>query len=274
MGRKKLARWTGLEPATPGVTGRYSNQLSYHRALDRGDSGLAGGRQAGNRREPKVPAPLGEGHRLRHRSAYPLVRTGAQSTRPAPAHPARPRAGRSSRKSSTGRFLIAHHPSAGASRPPGQALASRISGSTVSRRTPSRGRGRGSASPDPARTGRVHSAPSGARCATPRNGPKMAKPTPRSASRREPCQIVNARAQASDSVWKSENVHRGHPPEFRAGRGRLARWTGLEPATPGVTGRYSNQLSYHRALRGGLDGPAGAVNGGRRNYFSGAGMNS
>ena len=29
--------------------------------------------------------------------------------------------------------------------------------------------------------------------------------------------------------------------------GKLARWTGLEPATPGVTGRYSNQLSYHRA---------------------------
>ena len=28
---KKVARWTGLEPATPGVTGRYSNQLSYHR---------------------------------------------------------------------------------------------------------------------------------------------------------------------------------------------------------------------------------------------------
>ena len=27
----------------------------------------------------------------------------------------------------------------------------------------------------------------------------------------------------------------------------LARRTGLEPATPGVTGRYSNQLSYHRA---------------------------
>ena len=30
--KEKLARWTGLEPATPGVTGRYSNQLSYHRA--------------------------------------------------------------------------------------------------------------------------------------------------------------------------------------------------------------------------------------------------
>ena len=28
----KVARVTGLEPATPGVTGRYSNQLSYTRA--------------------------------------------------------------------------------------------------------------------------------------------------------------------------------------------------------------------------------------------------
>ena len=27
----------------------------------------------------------------------------------------------------------------------------------------------------------------------------------------------------------------------------VARWTGLEPATPCVTGRYSNQLNYHRA---------------------------
>ena len=29
-----MARLTGLEPATPGVTGRYSNQLSYNRAHD------------------------------------------------------------------------------------------------------------------------------------------------------------------------------------------------------------------------------------------------
>ena len=29
----------------------------------------------------------------------------------------------------------------------------------------------------------------------------------------------------------------------------MARLTGLEPATPGVTGRYSNQLSYNRAFR-------------------------
>ena len=28
----------------------------------------------------------------------------------------------------------------------------------------------------------------------------------------------------------------------------MARLTGLEPATPGVTGRYSNQLSYNRWL--------------------------
>ncbi len=27
---KEMAEWTGLEPATPGVTGRYSNQLNYH----------------------------------------------------------------------------------------------------------------------------------------------------------------------------------------------------------------------------------------------------
>src|SRR5690554_7978875 len=27
----------------------------------------------------------------------------------------------------------------------------------------------------------------------------------------------------------------------------MAQWTGLEPATPGVTGRYSNQLNYHCA---------------------------
>src|SRR5213079_3030786 len=30
LNRSYLAEWTGLEPATPGVTGRYSNQLNYH----------------------------------------------------------------------------------------------------------------------------------------------------------------------------------------------------------------------------------------------------
>ena len=32
----------------------------------------------------------------------------------------------------------------------------------------------------------------------------------------------------------------------------LAEWTGLEPATPGVTGRYSNQLNYHSVVAGGF----------------------
>ena len=45
-------------------------------------------------------------------------------------------------------------------------------------------------------------------------------------------------------------------PRSKERRGRLgnlvARLTGLEPATPGVTGRYSNQLSYNRATRKGL----------------------
>jgi hypothetical protein len=35
---KSLAEWTGLEPATPGVTGRYSNQLNYHSAWDEFDT--------------------------------------------------------------------------------------------------------------------------------------------------------------------------------------------------------------------------------------------
>ncbi len=32
----------------------------------------------------------------------------------------------------------------------------------------------------------------------------------------------------------------------------MAEWTGLEPATPGVTGRYSNQLNYHSAVHEGV----------------------
>ena len=30
QGLLMMAEWTGLEPATPGVTGRYSNRLNYH----------------------------------------------------------------------------------------------------------------------------------------------------------------------------------------------------------------------------------------------------
>jgi hypothetical protein len=34
-----LAEWTGLEPATPGVTGRYSNRLNYHSIFELGTGG-------------------------------------------------------------------------------------------------------------------------------------------------------------------------------------------------------------------------------------------
>ena len=35
------------------------------------------------------------------------------------------------------------------------------------------------------------------------------------------------------------------PPKVQTG---MARLTGLEPATPGVTGQYSNRLSYNRTV--------------------------
>ncbi len=43
-----------------------------------------------------------------------------------------------------------------------------------------------------------------------------------------------------------------HLPKKKANAVRLfvlmPEWTGLEPATPGVTGRYSNQLNYRSAF--------------------------
>lgn len=37
----------------------------------------------------------------------------------------------------------------------------------------------------------------------------------------------------------------GYPDRIPRSSSKMAEWTGLEPATPGVTGRYSNQLNYH-----------------------------
>ncbi len=37
----------------------------------------------------------------------------------------------------------------------------------------------------------------------------------------------------------------------------MAEWTGLEPATSGVTGQHSNRLNYHSALRPPLYGASG-----------------
>lgn len=50
---KAVARLTGLEPATPGVTGRYSNQLSYNRTLTFPGISPAGVR--GGLRRPQAP---------------------------------------------------------------------------------------------------------------------------------------------------------------------------------------------------------------------------
>ena len=64
----------------------------------------------------------------------------------------------------------------------------------------------------------------------------------------------------------------------------VARLTGLEPATPGVTGRYSNRLSYNRASaadavlsasdKGAFTGGAGRRQADSPDYFSGRGMYS
>lgn len=40
--------------------------------------------------------------------------------------------------------------------------------------------------------------------------------------------------------------------------GAMAEWTGLEPATLGVTGRYSNQLNYHSVDLQSLEAVVGA----------------
>jgi hypothetical protein len=43
-------------------------------------------------------------------------------------------------------------------------------------------------------------------------------------------------------MWQMKKPH-SHK-DMRGFLGILAERTGLEPATPGVTGRYSNQLNY------------------------------
>ena len=49
-----------------------------------------------------------------------------------------------------------------------------------------------------------------------------------------------ARIELANKPWQGFRLPLHHT------RINLARWTGLEPATLGVTGRYSDQLSYHR----------------------------
>ena len=48
---------------------------------------------------------------------------------------------------------------------------------------------------------------------------------------------------------RDSNQSKRKMPRNTARHFELAEWTGLEPATPGVTGRYSNQLNYHSMNR-------------------------
>ncbi len=50
-------------------------------------------------------------------------------------------------------------------------------------------------------------------------------------------------------MTKKKGHHKGALSCFQ-----MAEWTGLEPATPGVTGRYSNQLNYHSWFLVGAEG--------------------
>ena len=62
-----MAEWTGLEPATPGVTGRYSNQLNYHSALGEISNIMA--ERTGL--EPATPGVTGRySNQLNYRSSF------------------------------------------------------------------------------------------------------------------------------------------------------------------------------------------------------------
>ncbi len=53
-----MARRTGLEPATPGVTGRYSNQLNYRRASKKGYIVVYGAADGTRTRDPRRDRPV------------------------------------------------------------------------------------------------------------------------------------------------------------------------------------------------------------------------
>ena len=55
--RMDLAEWTGLEPATPGVTGRYSNQLNYRSNFLLGVEGFIPSTLARSRRSSRRAGP-------------------------------------------------------------------------------------------------------------------------------------------------------------------------------------------------------------------------
>ncbi len=83
-----MARLTGLEPATPGVTGRYSNQLSYNRPLPPGFPSVRGGvwkaRRIVKRLCAKIPPPHRSGKGMNSASS-----PGGKLKRPCAQSPSR-----------------------------------------------------------------------------------------------------------------------------------------------------------------------------------------
>ncbi len=61
-------------------------------------------------------------------------------------------------------------------------------------------------------------------------------------------------SQAVKSRCRHILVAKKNPEPSGPGFLRLAERTGLEPATPGVTGRYSNQLNYRSKVLVGAEG--------------------
>ncbi len=86
------------------------------------------------------------------------------------------------------------------------------------------------------------------------NKPWLAQAEPRRKTFRRPIPTAmmrhyQAAATMSRQIRVScERLH-GSPPKSAWLGKEMARVTGLEPATSGVTGRHSNRLSYTRALR-------------------------
>ena len=70
--------------------------------------------------------------------------------------------------------------------------------------------------------------------------------------RRQPTRQPQRRARMNDTggtpVGEFPVIFGERRSRPRREKAAMARLTGLEPATPGVTGRYSNQLSYNRAI--------------------------
>ena len=64
-------------------------------------------------------------------------------------------------------------------------------------------------------------------------------------SRLSNLRVLQHRAEAFPGLAKELEGAMNKGPEGPVLTCVLAEWTGLEPATPGVTGRYSNQLNYH-----------------------------